>query len=137
MTNLIELPRPHPHRRPRPEDKRAFPRLGSEDRLFAQVIDCASLPELVGTTVACQAVDVSIGGLQFTCERRIDAPARLDLWVESSDRPGKFFLVGEVRWCRPHPDGSLFNIGVQLRTGAASDFAIWRSHLGAPSSAPI
>ncbi|MFM8355887.1 MAG: PilZ domain-containing protein [Gammaproteobacteria bacterium] len=137
LTDLIELHRPHAHRRPRAEDKRAFPRLGSEDRLFAQVIECINMPELVGATVACQAVDVSIGGLQFTCKWRIDAPARLDLWVESSDRPGRFFLVGEVRWCRPHPAGSLFNIGVQLRAGAASDFVHWRGHLGAAPAATL
>ena len=55
----------------------------------------------------------------------------MDLWVDVSSRPGKFFLAGEVRWSRPtgnfDDDGQQeWFIGVQLKSGAATDIVDWR-----------
>ena len=59
--------------------------------------------------------------------------ALLDLWVDVSSRPGKFFLAGEVRWSRPTSEVDesgtpLWFVGVQLKSGAATDIVDWRDY---------
>lgn len=112
-------------------DKRMHPRLQSDDRLFVQVVLSAAEPDLVGTTISCQAVNLSVGGIQFHTDTEIPAGTLLDLWVDIRSRPGKFFLAGEVRWARPangseQDGGTGWVIGVQLKPGAATDIAEWR-----------
>lgn len=108
-------------------DKRHHPRLESDDRLFVQVVLCSSDPGLVGTTISCDAVNLSMGGIQFHTHLEIPVGALLDLWVDIRSRPGKFFLAGEIRWVRPdaETDGGWI-VGVQLKPGAATDIVEWR-----------
>jgi Tfp pilus assembly protein PilZ len=113
------------------QDKRLHPRLESDDRLFTQVVLSAEEPELVGTTLSCTAVNLSVGGIQFRTSAPVPTGALLDLWVDVSNRPGKFFLAGEVRWNRPTGETNLkgkeeWLIGVQLKSGAATDIMDWR-----------
>ncbi len=108
-------------------DKRHHARMDSDDRLFVQIVLCASNPELVGTTISCHAVNLSMGGIQFRTDVEIPVGTLLDLWVDIRSRPGKFFLAGEVRWVRPdleHDSGWI--LGVQLKPGAATDIVEWR-----------
>jgi Tfp pilus assembly protein PilZ len=113
------------------QDQRLHPRLESDDRLFTQVVLAAEEPELVGTTLACTAVNLSVGGIQFRTSTPVPAGSLLDLWVDVSSRPGKFFLAGEVRWYRPIGETNdkgkeEWLIGVQLKSGAATDITDWR-----------
>jgi hypothetical protein len=78
-------------------DKRVHPRLESDDRLFTQVVLAADEPDLVGSTLSCNAVNMSMGGIQFKTSSAVPVGTLLDLWVDVSSRPGKFFLAGEVR----------------------------------------
>jgi hypothetical protein len=109
-------------------DKRLHPRLESTDRLFTQVIICGDDPDLVGTTLPCTAVNFSVGGVQFKTDSAVPVGSVLDLWVDVSNRPGKFFLTGEVRWSRPseEEDTGEWFVGVQLKSGAATDIVDWR-----------
>lgn len=136
-SNVIELNSARERLRNRPsrnrDDKRMHARMDSDDRLFVQVVLSAADPDLVGTTVSCTAINLSVGGIQFLTNSAIPNGALLDLWVDIRSRPGKFFLAGEVRWTRPangpgseNHDGWL--IGVQLKTGAATDIIDWRDH---------
>lgn len=110
------------------DDKRMHPRLQSNDRLFAQVVLSAERPELVGRTLSCRAINLSVGGIQFRTDQPVPPGSLLDLWVDVANRPGKFFLSGEVRWSRPTKgdDNVEHFIGVQLKSGAATDFLDWR-----------
>lgn len=115
------------------QDQRLHPRLESDDRLFTQVVLSSDEPEIVGTTLSCTAVNLSVGGIQFRTNAPVPAGSLLDLWVDVSSRPGKFFLAGEVRWSRPtgnydaNGDEEWF-IGVQLKSGAATDIIDWRDY---------
>lgn len=113
------------------QDQRLHPRLESDDRLFTQVVLSAEEPALVGTTLSCTAVNLSVGGIQFRTTAPVPSGSLLDLWVDVSNRPGKFFLAGEVRWSRPtevmdERGKSEWLIGVQLKSGAATDIMDWR-----------
>lgn len=112
-------------------DQRLHPRLESDDRLFTQVVLSAEQPDLVGTTLSCTAVNLSVGGIQFSTNAAVPQGSLLDLWVDVSSRPGKFFLAGEVRWSRPTGETNArgkeeWLIGVQLKSGAATDIVDWR-----------
>ncbi len=130
--NVIELNSVRIQVRQRSADKRMHPRLESDDRLFTQVVLSADDPDLVGTTLSCTAVNLSVGGIQFRTNAPVPTGSLLDLWVDVSTRPGKFFLAGEVRWSRPAgttPRGEQqWYIGVQLKTGAATDIIDWREY---------
>ena len=113
------------------QDQRLHPRLESDDRLFTQVVLSAENPDLVGKTLSCTAVNLSVGGIQFRTNAPVPTGSLLDLWVDVSSRPGKFFLAGEVRWNRPTGETNAngkeeFLIGVQLKSGAATDIMDWR-----------
>jgi len=112
-------------------DNRSHPRFDSDDRLFTQVVLAADDPELVGLTLSCTAVNMSMGGVQFKTTQPVPIGTLLDLWVDVASRPGKFFLAGEVRWSRPTSEfdengDELHFVGVQLKSGAATDFLDWR-----------
>lgn len=118
-------------RQQRSADQRLHPRLESEDRLFTQVVLCSDHPDLVGTTLSCSAVNLSVGGIQFKTDAEVPTGSLLDLWVDVATRPGKFFLAGEVRWCRPTTDDAgnpEWFVGVQLKSGAATDILDWRDY---------
>ena len=85
----------------------------------------------MGTTLSCSAVNLSVGGIQFRTHCDVPSGALLDLWVDLASRPGKFFLSGEVRWSRPSGEvdaqgRAQYVVGVQLKTGAATDIVYWR-----------
>jgi Tfp pilus assembly protein PilZ len=128
--NIIELSAVRIRPRQGGRDKRMHPRIESNDRLFTQVVLSADDPDLVGTTLSCSAVNMSVGGIQFRTNSPVPIGALLDLWVEIGTRQGKFFLAGEVRWTRPgepQPDGApTWLVGVQLKPGAATDIVNWR-----------
>jgi len=131
--NVIQLNSARERLRSRPsrtrDDKRMHPRQESDDRLFVQVVLSAADPELVGTTLSCHAINLSVGGIQFKTDAAIPSGALLDLWVDIRSRPGKFFLAGEVRWARPmdeHDGTDSWLVGVQLKSGAATDILDWR-----------
>lgn len=130
--NIIDLTSVRARTRQRSLDKRMHPRLESDDRLFTQVVLSADDPDLVGTTLSCTAINMSVGGIQFATGTPLPIGALLDLWVDISSRPGKFFLAGEVRWTRPGEaesnDPDLWHIGVQLKSGAATDIINWREY---------
>ena len=93
----------------------------------------ADEPDLVGSTLSCNAVNMSMGGIQFKTSSAVPVGTLLDLWVDVSSRPGKFFLAGEVRWSRPtgeqdENDQEIYFVGVQLRSGAATDILDWRDY---------
>ena len=113
------------------QDQRLHPRLESDDRLFTQVVLSSENPDLVGTTLSCTAVNLSVGGIQFRTSAAVPEGSLLDLWVDVSSRPGKFFLAGEVRWNRSTGEVNdkgveEWLIGVQLKSGAATDIVDWR-----------
>ncbi len=103
-------------------DKRMHPRMDIEDSLFSQVVLSADKPHMVGNTISCTAVNLSVGGIQFRTSAPVPTGSLLDLWVDVSPRPGRFFLAGEVRWSRPAGENDLngteeWFVGVQLNSG--------------------
>jgi len=131
MDNVVEFT--STRTRSRSIDKRQHPRIDSDDRLFAQVVLSADDPTTVGLTFAGRAINFSLGGVQFICTESVPPGTLLDLWIDAANRPGKFFLSGEVRWTRfsglRESGASGWSIGVQLRPSPATDYHLWRDYL--------
>lgn len=109
-------------------DKRQEFRREANERLFVQIISSRD-PALVGTTISCRTRDVSGGGLQIEAEMPIPSGCHLDLWVDNTAGPGKFFLSSTVRWS--HSIDGVHYAGVELHEGAATDIEAWRAVHGA------
>jgi len=97
----------------------------SVERVFIQIVDCADA-EKIGTTVSCHSTESSAGGLRVCSDVHIPAGSRIDLWVNISARPGKFFLSADVRWSS-QPDNGLYQLGVKLTDGTATDTDAWQA----------
>jgi len=110
----------------RTEDRRRESRFICRERLFVQVVLCPEQPTLVGRTEAGRVVDVSAAGIHFYCELALPVETLVDIWVDVSSRPGKFFLSGKVRWSDASTTAS-HGIGVQLEEGPATDISAWRA----------
>jgi len=107
----------------RGDDRRRDVRSESRAPAFVQIVACNE-PEMIGTTVSCNTLDVSSNGLKFESDASIPSGCKLDIWVDIDFGPGKFFLTSDVRWSRNRDDG-LCELGVELRDGATTDYKEW------------
>jgi hypothetical protein len=107
-------------------DKRREFRRESSERLFVQIVTSEDR-DLIGTTISCEAVDISASGLQIRTQVPIPVGCRLDLWVDNRASPGKFFLSSDVRWVAPVVSG--FLAGVELKDSPATDIEEWQRSL--------
>lgn len=105
-------------------ERRRDARHETNERMFVQIVACNE-SALVGTTVSCQALDISASGLKIETGANIPDGCRLDIWVDIASRPGKFFLTSDVRWSRMTDDGVCL-LGVELHDGATTDIEEWR-----------
>ncbi|MFT4633869.1 MAG: hypothetical protein ACJARY_002936 [Candidatus Azotimanducaceae bacterium] len=134
MSKLFNLPEQRPQMPERATEKltrsktlhqRSEYRRTSVERLFIQIVDCTNA-EKIGTTVSCHSTESSARGLRICADEHIPAGSRIDLWVNISARPGKFFLSADVRWSS-QPENGLYQFGVELINGPATDTAAWRA----------
>lgn len=108
----------------KPNDQRSELREPSSDRLFVQITQAAD-KEIIGKTMACKAVDASAQGIKFLADDFIPVGCLLDLWVDDTARPGKFFLSGDVRWTQKAGAHATM-VGVRLQDGLATDIETWQ-----------
>ena len=107
-----------------PNNQRSEKRVTRSDRLFVQVTQ-AEDQNLVGKTTACKILDSSANGIRFLTSEPIPAGCLMDLWVDDSSRPGKFFLSGDVRWSEPVGSVSTM-VGIRLQEGLTTDIDQWQ-----------
>ncbi len=105
-------------------ERRQHSRLNRDEKLFLQVTRCDEDEELVGTTVLCATVDVSVSGLKLHTRKEVKAGIELDLWVNIDDRAGKFFLTGSVQWSRSEAGGHCS--GIEILDRDNTDIRGWR-----------
>ena len=105
-------------------DRRTSRRRSRDERLLVQIVSAEGAPELAGVTLPARTCDVSAGGLALWLDRPLAPGVRLELWVNVTGLPGKFFLCGEVRWARAVPPDYLH--GIQLLPVPGDDLARWR-----------
>lgn len=108
-------------------ERRRHRRLKQREQLFIQIIEADSAPALRGKTLYCSSLDVSAGGIQIELDQEAPPGCILDLWVEVKGRRGRFYLSGEVRWCRADSDRGKHQIGIELQEGETTLDETWKA----------
>ena len=93
--------------------------------------------ETPGTVVRCSTKDVSANGIRIQVDQRVPEGFLLELWVEVSSHPTKFYLAGEVKWCQELDDAKRYLVGVELKEGETEDFKQWQEVLGFDGPTPL
>lgn len=106
------------------DERRISRRRSRDERLLVQIVSAVGAPELAGATLPSRTCDVSAGGLGLWIGQPLAPGVRIELWVNVSGVPGKFFLCGEIRWSREvAPD---FLHGIELVAVPGDDLARWQ-----------
>ncbi len=119
------------------KDRRQHARQPRDERVVVQIVSSTRDAMPPGTVVRCSAKDVSSRGLKIQLDQQLPKGFLLELWIEISNHPGKFFLAGEVKWCQELDEGKRYLIGVELKEGETDDFKLWQEVLGGNEAAAL
>ncbi|WP_165787168.1 PilZ domain-containing protein [Pseudohalioglobus lutimaris] len=104
-------------------------RLPVESRVFIELEERSDDTRDQGSVVVCRTLDVSAQGLRVAVDQELEEQAYLQIGVEpphSAEATETFFLIAQVRWCRP---GELpeqpFVAGLALMQAQGSDIDHW------------
>jgi len=106
-------------------DKRSEQRIPRNVRFFVHVHDCQDEPDMVGMSVACEAVDFSLNGLQLRTGDRLIPGTLLNITIGIGQPFAMYLLRGEIRWQRPVDDE--YAMGIQLKEADGTDLSAWQS----------
>jgi Tfp pilus assembly protein PilZ len=112
------------------KDRRQHSRQPRDERVVVQIVSSTHDTLPPGTVVRCSTKDVSRSGLRIQLDQKVSEGFRVELWVEISGHPTKFFLAGEVKWCRVLEESKRYLVGVELHEGETGDFKLWQEVLG-------
>lgn len=112
------------------EDRRQHTRQPRDERVIVQIASSTRDTLPPGTVVRCSTKDVSAQGLRIQLDQQVPEGFQLELWVEVSNHPTKFYLAGEVKWCKVLDGAKRYLVGVELKEGQTEDFKLWREVVG-------
>ncbi len=106
--------------------KRKEPRIEQHVRFFLHVHKCAEDPDLVGVSVACEAVDFSSHGLQLRTDQDLPPKTLLNITIGIGDPFAMYLLRGEIRWTKAVDDE--YYTGVLLSEEEGTDLDAWGAY---------
>lgn len=111
-------------------ERRRHPRLPREGKVVVQIENSTEDTILPGTTVKCEPKDVSAKGLRLELKQAVAEGCQIELWVGISGVSPKFYLAGEVKWCREMEDSTEDDprhlVGIELSDTPAHDLPQWQ-----------
>lgn len=119
------------------KDRRQYVRQPRDERVVVQIVSSTRDTLPPGTVVRCSTKDVSPDGMRIQLDQQVPEGFMLELWVEISNHPSKFYLAGEVRWCQKLEDSGRYLVGVALSKGETEDLDQWRALLQGTEGAPL
>ena len=122
---------------PKNPDRRQHARQPRDERVVVQIVSSTQDTLPPGTVVRCSTKDVSPNGIRIQLDQRVPEGFALELWVEVSGHPTKFFLAGMVKWCQELDEGKRYLVGIELKDAATEDFKQWQELLGLNNQAPL
>lgn len=111
------------------KDRRQHARQARDERVVVQIVSSTHDTLPPGTVVRCSTKDVSPQGLRILLDQKVPEGFQLELWVEISNHPSKFYLAGEVKWCREVEENERYLVGVELTEGKTEDLNLWQDVL--------
>lgn len=118
-------------------NRRRHARQPRDERVVVQVASSTRDTLPPGSIVRCSAKDVSATGMRLQVNQQVPEGCSLELWVEVSNHPTKFYLCGEVKWCRELDETDRYLIGIELNDGESEDFKQWQDALGFNDPTPL
>jgi len=111
------------------EERRDSVRFELKEALDMKIVFSSENPGLLGKTLCGSTIDVSASGLRIELNQQIKLDSVLDVWVTLKDSQKRYFLTGNVRWCKEMEVGDYFQIGVVLRerSDTITDLDSWQS----------
>lgn len=107
-------------------DKRSELRVPHNVRFFVHVHECDSDPDMVGVSIACEAVDFSRHGLQLHSDDRLETGTVLNITIGIGEPFAMYLLRGEIRWARDLGNDT-HAMGIMLKDQDGTDFAAWEA----------
>jgi len=104
-------------------EQRREARINRTVRFFVNIFECDEHPDLVGESVACEAIDFSTHGLQFKTEQQLLPKSLLNITIGIGEPFAMYLLRGEVRWIRENA-GDFF-LGILLKNDEETDLEEW------------
>lgn len=104
-------------------EHRVETRLELQETIFIEVL--ASDVTRPGSVIMCNSLDLSANGLQVVLDDEITAGSIFRLCIDMQEND-PIFLVGEVKWKRPDPEGDGFRIGFLLFESDDTDIGRWK-----------
>lgn len=111
------------------KDRRQHARQARDERVVVQIVSSTRDTLPPGTVVRCSTKDVSPQGLRIQLDQKVPEGFQLELWVEISNHPSKFYLAGEVKWCQEVEESERYLVGVELTEGKTEDLTLWQDVL--------
>lgn len=105
------------------DEQRREARIPNNVRFFVHVHECEEDPDLVGTSVTCEAVDMSLHGLQFKTDQRLYDASLVNITIGVGNPFAMFLLRGEIRWVKE--EGVEYAVGILLKDAELTDFDKW------------
>lgn len=106
-------------------DKRRETRVPHDISFYVHVHECQGNPEMVGTSVPCEAVDFSPNGLQFRTPEALIPESLLNITIDIGNPSVTYMLRGEIRWVREMDEKHA--MGILLQDAEDTDFQRWQS----------
>ena len=119
------------------KERRQHTRHLRDERVVVQVVSSTRDTLPPGTVVRCSTKDVSRRGLRIQLDQRVPEGFHLELWVEISSQPTKFYLSGEVKWCQEVEEGKRYMVGVELKEDKTEDLEKWEKALEASQAGSL
>ena len=105
-------------------EQRSEARVPHNIRFFVHVHECREDPEMVGVSVACEAVDFSPNGLQFRTDQPLLQGSLINITIGIGEPFAMFLLRGEIRWIRQV--GDTHAMGILLQDESNTDYEVWQ-----------
>ncbi len=111
------------------DERRAEARYERREDLSIKVAFSSQNPELLGKTLGSESVDVSASGLRIVLNQAVEVNSILDVWVNLHDKNKRFFLTGNVCWCKELEDSDSYQAGLMLHESAeeVTDLTDWQA----------
>jgi len=119
------------------QDRRQHARQPRDERVVVQIVSSTRDTLPPGTVVRCSTKDVSPTGIRIQLEQQVPEGFHLELWVEVSNHPTKFYLAGEVKWCQELDEDKRYLVGIELKDADTEDFKQWQEVLGLNDQTPL
>lgn len=107
-------------------DNRSELRLKGNFTVLIETYSAAPGDDTPPKVVICSTIDMSANGLMICMDEALTPEAIFQLYIESSEPPYRFHLVGEVRWSRPTNDGQ-YRTGFTLYESDGTDINAWKN----------